>query len=52
MLDLIVYGVFGVICFVAGALVANNNKAKTEKIVNELKEKLENLENNKKETKE
>ncbi|EDO9415784.1 hypothetical protein H9W57_001059 [Campylobacter jejuni] len=45
MLDLVIFGIFALVFFVAGVLVANNNKAKTDKIVNELKEKLENLEN-------
>lgn len=44
MLDLVIFGIFALVFFVAGILVANN-KAKTDKIVNELKEKLENLEN-------
>lgn len=29
--------------FVLGALVANNNKAKTEKVIKELKDKIEDL---------
>lgn len=45
MLDLVIFGIFALVFFVAGVLVANNNKSKTDKIVNELKEKLENLEN-------
>lgn len=45
MLELVIFGIFALVFFIAGVLVANNNKDKTSKIVNELKEKLDNLEN-------
>ena len=43
MLEIFVYLIFMAVGFVLGALVANNNVKKTEKIVNELKDKLEDL---------
>lgn len=41
--DLLIYGLVLGLGFVLGALVANNNKAKTEKVIEELKDKIEEL---------
>lgn len=43
MFEIVIFGVFCVISFALGALVANNNKAKTEVFINDLKEQLEKL---------
>ena len=43
MSEYLIYGLVLGLGFVLGALVANNNKTKTEKVIEELKDKIEDL---------
>lgn len=43
MFEIILFGIFCFAFFILGVLVASNNKAKTDELINELKEKIEKL---------